>query len=120
MHGCTTVTDPLNNVTYHWWDATGRLVKTVDPLGNFTETGWGTNNNVESFTNALGAANHAEYDNNRMMNATNANGTETGRGPTSPPIANTDTKQYWQPDTSKDQQGVTTTYAYDTRRQGQP
>jgi RHS repeat-associated protein len=97
-HGCTKVTDARNNWTYHQWAFEGTVTKTVDPEGAFVETGWSSNNNIESYTDRAGVTNTIEYNdvNNRPESATAGTGAQTTidyDGSIQP----ANTRRYWQP-----------------------
>ena len=114
--GCTTVTDPRGNTTYHRWKPEGSIDATVDPRGVFTKAGWNSNNNVESYTDASGAESKMEYSSNRPDKATNPNGTMTTDWNYKPDtqVGPDQTRNYWNPDWTEDQQKNKTTYAYNT------
>ncbi|NJC24236.1 RHS repeat-associated protein [Arthrobacter pigmenti] len=94
----TAVTDPLGHTTTRTFNAHDDVLSTLNELGNLTTQTWNPNNTLATVTSPAGAA----------------GGTGTQVTYTYPPATAGDAWLEYQPTSSTDSEGNTTTYTYDS------
>lgn len=111
--GAPYTTDPNGGVTHYAVDNQDRITAVMDPLGHSESTTWSPNSNILSQTNSLTAATTYGYDAlNNLTSETSAAGVGTASSTSYTYPSPTGTLADYQPMTSKDAQGNSTTYSY--------
>jgi RHS repeat-associated protein len=117
--GTTKLTDPNGGITTYTYDSGDRVTNTLDPLGHTTASSWSPANKPMSRTDGLSQVTNYHYNGlDSLDKITSPAGTGTTRSASySYPGTFTGALSDYQPTSSKDAQGNTTSYTYNAQFQ---